>query len=78
VAELVKRYAAPLLRDDPACDSAFEIQSERANQYVKEVNLKRVRSKAGAAWQAKDYAQVVELFHSVRKHLTEVEAKKLA
>lgn len=58
-------------------DSALPIQSERAQQYAKEVNLKSVRSKAEAAWQAKDYGQLIELYHSMRKDLTEVEAKKL-
>ena len=42
------------------------------------MNLKNVRGKAEAAWHAKDYAQVVELYGPVREDLTEVEAKKLA
>lgn len=79
LAALVKKYAAPLLRGDVAAyDSAFEIQSERARDYEKDVNLKSVRSKVAGAWQAKDYAQVIELFDPVRKYLTDVEAKKLA
>ena len=45
---------------------------------MREGNLRVVRSKADAAWQAKDYAQVVELYGPIREDLTEVEAKKLA
>lgn len=78
LAALIKKHAAPLLRGDRAAyDSALAIQSERAQQYAKEVNLKSVRSKVEAAWQAKDYAQVVELYDSMRNDLTDVEAKKL-
>jgi hypothetical protein len=79
LAALVKKYAAPFLRGDrTAFDSAFEIRSERAKNYAKEVNLRSVRGKTEAAWHAKDYAQVVELYGPVREDLTEVEAKKLA
>jgi hypothetical protein len=79
LAALIKKHAAPLLRGDrPAYDSALAIQYERAEQYAKEANLGHVRSKAGAAWQAKEYAKVIELYDSMRKDLTEVEAKKLS
>jgi hypothetical protein len=79
LAALIKKYASPLLRGDGAAyDSALEIQSERAKEYERDVNLKSVRSKAESAWHAKDYAQVIEMFDPVRKHLTDVEAKKLA
>jgi hypothetical protein len=78
LAVLIKKHAAPLLRGDRAAyHSALAIQSERAGQYAMEVNLGQVRSKAEAAWQAKDYAQVIELYDSMRKDLTEVQAKKL-
>jgi hypothetical protein len=56
----------------------FKIESGRARDYAKEVNLSAVRPKAEAAWHAKDYAQVVELYGPIREDLTEVEAKKLA
>lgn len=79
LAALVKKHTAPFLRADGAAfDSAFEIQSERAKEYAKGVNLSQVRRKAEAAWQGKDYAQVVELYGPARQDLTEVEAKKLA
>jgi len=78
LAALVKKHAAPFLRGDAAAfDSALEIQAERAKNYAKGVNLSQVRRKADAAWQAKDYALVVDLYGPVREDLTEVEAKKL-
>jgi hypothetical protein len=78
LATLVKRHAPPFLRGDAAAfDSAFEIQSERWKDEVKQGNLATTRSKAEAAWHAKDYAQVIELYGPVRDDLTEVEAKKL-
>lgn len=79
MAALVEKHAAPFLRGDAAAfDSALEIQSERAKNYAKGVNLSHVRRKAEAAWQAKDYAQVVDLYGPVRDDLSGVEAKKLA
>lgn len=42
------------------------------------VNLGQVRRKAEAAWQAKDYVQLVALYRPVRDDLSKVEAKKLA
>jgi hypothetical protein len=78
LAALVTKYAAPFLRGDAAAfGSALEFQSERWKEYVKGVNFSQVRWKAEAAWQAKDYAQVVDLYGPVRDDLTEVEAKKL-
>jgi hypothetical protein len=79
LAALVKKYAAPLLRgDESAYRSALEFQEKQWNEYVKEVNLKNIRNRAEAAWHAKDYAQVVELYDPVRDDLSDVEAKKLA
>ena len=79
LAALVKKYAIPLLRgDEDAYRIALESRAKRYAKEVKEGNLRIVRSKADAAWQAKDYAQVVELYRPVRVDLTEAEAKKLA
>jgi hypothetical protein len=79
LAALVKKYAAPFLRGEGAAfNSALEIQSDRWKEYTKDVNLSQMRRKADAAWHAKDYAQVVDLYGPVRGDLTEVEAKKLA
>jgi hypothetical protein len=78
LAELVRKYAVPFLHDDESTyRSALEFQAKGWSEYVKEVNLRSTRAKVEVAWHAKDYAQVVELYGSVRKDLTEVEAKKL-
>jgi hypothetical protein len=79
LAALVKKYAVRLLRgDEDAYRSALESRAKRYAEEEKEGNLRVVRSKADAAWQAKDYALVVDLYGPVRQNLTEVEAKKLA
>lgn len=79
LAVLVKKYAVPLLRaDDDAYRTALEFRAKRYADEVKEGNLRVVRTKADAAWQAKDYGQVVELYNAVREDLTEVETKKLS
>lgn len=79
LAALVQKYGVPLLRhDEDAYRSALEFQGRRFAEEIKQGNLRVVRGKAEAAWQAKDYAQVVELYNPIRDDLTEVEARKLA
>lgn len=79
LALLVKKYGTPFLKGDAtAYQAALEARSRAAADYVKQMNLRDVHRKAEAAWQAKDYGQVVELYGPLRKDLTEVEAKKLA
>ncbi|MGA2098195.1 MAG: hypothetical protein ABSH39_17985 [Candidatus Acidiferrum sp.] len=79
LAALVKKHAIPLLRgDENAYRSALELRAKQYADEVKQGNLSVVRGKAEAAWHAKDYAQVVELYGPAREELTEVEAKKLA
>ena len=79
LARLLEKYGTPFLKGDAtAYRTALEARSRAAADYVKQTNLSNVHRKAEAAWQAKDYAQVVELYRPVRKDLTEVEAKKLA
>lgn len=79
LATLVKKYAIPFLRgDEDAYRTALESRAKQYADEVREGNLRVVRSKVDAAWQAKDYAQVVELYGPIREDLTKVEAKKLA
>ncbi len=79
LAHLVQRYGTAFLKGDAtAYRAALQDRSQTATDYVKQVILRDVRSKAEAAWRAKDYAQVVELYGPARRQLTEVEAKKLA
>lgn len=79
LADLVKKYAVPLLRNEAnAWNEALGLQVRRAAEYEKDIKLRQIREKAEKAWHAKDYAQVVELYGPVRKDLTKVDAKKLA
>lgn len=79
LAALVKKYATPFLRgDEDAYRTALQSRAKRYADEVKDGNLRAVRSKADAAWQAKNYPHVVELYGPLRNDLTEVEAKKLA
>ena len=78
LAHLLQKYGAPFLEaKDNAYHSIRELRSRAAIDYEKQVNLSNLRGKAEAAWRGKDYAQIVELYSSVREELTEVEAKKL-
>ena len=79
LSRLVEKYGTPFLKGDAtAYRAALEARSLTAADYVKQMNLRDVHRKAEAAWHAKDYGQVVELYGPVRRDLTEVEAKKLA
>lgn len=79
LAELVKKYAGLLLRNEPnAYESVKEIRSLWASEGMKQMRLRNVRKEAEVAWHQKDYAQVVELFSSIRDDLSESEAMKLA
>jgi hypothetical protein len=79
VARLLEKYGTPFMKaEGNAYHGVQEIRSHAAVEYERQVNFKGLRVKAEAAWHAKDYAQVVELYSPVREELTEVEAKKLA
>jgi hypothetical protein len=79
LAHLVQEYATPFIKGDvTAYREALEARSRAAAEYVKQVNVKQARSKAEAAWQEKDYAQVVELYSRTRSDLSEVESKRLS
>ena len=79
LAHLVQKYGTPFLKADASAYRAVhETRSRTAVEYEEQVNLRDVRKKVEAAWHAKDYTQVVELYGPVRKELSEVEAKRLA
>lgn len=79
LAALVEKYAIPFLQGNKDLyRAALESRAKRYADEVKEGNLRVVRSRADVAWQAKDYAQVVELYGPIREDLNEVEVKKLA
>jgi hypothetical protein len=79
LADLVQKYAMPFIKGDAtAYREALQARSRAADDYVKQVNLKQMRSKTDAAWQAKDYARVTELYSQMRSELSEIESKRLA
>jgi hypothetical protein len=78
LADLVQKYALPFVKGyATAYREALQARSRAADQYMKQVNLRQVRSKTDAAWQAKDYARVVELYSQMRSELSEIESKRL-
>jgi len=78
LAHMVQEYAIPFINGDAtAYRDALEARARANTEYVKQVNLRQMRSRAEAAWHAKDYAQVVELYTPKRNDLDEVEGKRL-
>ena len=79
LAGLVQKYGIPLLKADAAAYREIHAVSARwAAQYEKEVALGHMRQKADAAWHAKDYFRVVELYKPAGPDLSVVEARRLA
>jgi hypothetical protein len=79
VAGLVRKYAIPFLHpEEDAYRTALESRAERYADEMKQAKLEAVRSKAEAAWHARDYATVVQLYGTIRQQLSDAEATKLA
>jgi hypothetical protein len=79
LAGLVQKYGPQFLNADAnAYREALEARSRAAAEYEKQVPLRNLRGKVETAWQAKDFARVIELSQAMRDDLTEVEAKRLA
>jgi len=78
LAELVKKYATPILKGDAQFLEALWKDTLRLREeFAVSQQLRYVREKALTAWQQKDYAKLVELYESIKKYLTKVEEKKL-
>ncbi len=78
LARLIRKYAIPLLRnDEPSWIEALSIKADRWRSYVEETNPCSMREKAEAAWHAKDFALVIELYRPALHSLTEIELKRL-
>jgi hypothetical protein len=79
LASLIEKYGVPFLRGQE--DAYRDIEQRRSQHIVqnqKEQNLRNTRAKVEVAWQAKDFAKVVEQFNPVRSDLTEIETRKLS
>jgi hypothetical protein len=79
LAELVNRYAVPLLNGDPAAfGEVGQAQTTRSSEYVAAMEMRRVRQKVASAWRGKRFGEVVDLLSSVFPSLTPAEKKKLS
>jgi hypothetical protein len=79
LARLVEKYAGPFLRGDASAYQAVkEASFKNTADYVKRINLNRIRDKAETAWHEKNYSQVVELYSSMREDLTKVETGRVS
>lgn len=79
IAALVKKYAIPLLLgEEQAFQSVFAFAARLYADEMKNESLRVLRGEAEGAWQAKDFARVVEVYGGIRADLTEAEVKKLA
>jgi len=78
MAELVRKYAANyLLGNVTRFEKLALIQKRRSDEYIKEMELKRIRPKAEKAWQNKKYKEFVDLLEPIEKELEPSEFKKL-
>lgn len=78
LAELVQKYATLFLEGDPtAYQSAAQHVRRDSALCEKEIQLRRVREQAEAAWHDKDYAQVVGLYEPFQEDLSRSEGMRL-
>lgn len=78
LAALFRRYVDAGLFDDGQLFTRLRKQREiYIGKFALEVNLTQARRKLDSAWQAKDYAKVVELLNPWRDALTPTELHKL-
>ena len=78
ISELVKQFAPlALVGDKDFFKRASDLQVKKSDEYLKTLELKRVRSEVDVAWRDKNYDQVLELYEAVKDDLTPSELKKL-
>jgi hypothetical protein len=78
VARLVQKYGEPFLEGDPNFYNELErADKHESMKFQRDQALQKVHKEARAAWMARDYARVAELFQPVRDDLTETDRKKL-
>jgi hypothetical protein len=78
LADLLKEYGKAALTGDPLFFSKLRDEAARkSDDYLKQIQLSRIREQVGQAWHQKNYFKVVELYESVRDDLTPAEIKKL-
>jgi hypothetical protein len=79
LAEDVRTYAQPALRGDRMFFRRLDVfRSAQATQYMRDMEMTRVRSETEGAWKKRNYDQVVRLYGPVEEFLTESEKAKLS
>jgi len=78
LAEYVKHYAVDaLLGDHNIFTQLEELRERKSQQYLKEIEVKRIREKAGIAWREKNFEEFTKLYDTVQDKLTPAEKAKL-
>ena len=78
LADEVRAYAQPALVGDRVFYGRLEaFRHTKAEALTRGINLRQVRSAAGAAWLRKDFKKVADLYTSIEGDLTEAEKRKL-
>jgi hypothetical protein len=79
LAEYVREYAKSIFEGNlHIFEELRELRHRKSNEYIKEMNLGRIREIAEKAWHEKDYIKMIEIYTSMKDDLTSVESKKLA
>ena len=79
LADLLRQYGEPALRNDPQFFSALRKQKTSwAEEYALDVLVEQTRPKADAAFRAGRYQEAADLYGKIAPRLTETEQKKLA
>jgi hypothetical protein len=77
-ADLVQKYAhSALVGDGDVFDKLSEVQLNKSNEYLKSIELSKVRADCDIAWREKNYEQLVKRYEAVKDDLTPSEIKKL-
>lgn len=78
MAQVVKRYAEPLLRGDTAVYATLrERQSRDAATYERGMRLRAAREQAETAWREKDYETLLSLYGDMQDDLTKSELMRV-
>lgn len=77
LSHLVKLYAKDaLLGDASVFKKLGEIQLNKSNKYIKEMELRRTRQAVEKAWNVNNYSKVITLYETIKNYMTSSERKK--
>lgn len=79
LADRIRRYAAPFLKDEPGTYDRLHVsQTEASKRYTDQMTLRQARTKAEMAWREKDFRRVIAALAPVEAMLSQAEKRKLA